>query len=332
MNPTLATRLSTLTFGEMQQFRNLAALPLLSDQAEGPVYLTLGEAMAAGTLQITEVSSGGSVPELQVTNAGDLSVLLLDGEELAGAKQNRVLNTAILLGAHSKTVLPVSCTEQGRWAYTSAAFEESGVVSTPHLRGLTKRAVLASLREGRGHRGNQAEVWSAVAAYAADTATASPTHAMRDVYTHAEPKLEGYLDAFPCQPQQKGVLIFLAGQPIALDLLSRAASYALLHPKLIKSYALEAMLSRETPPSDPSLPAAQQFLEAAKLCEERRHPAVGCGEELHYSAPLLVGSALLYECCVIHTAFFAAPDAAANVPPIASFRRRRAFRGQREGE
>ncbi len=54
-------------------------------------YLTLDEALAAKTATVTEVSESGSVPELYFQNEGDLPVLLLDGEELVGAKQNRVL-------------------------------------------------------------------------------------------------------------------------------------------------------------------------------------------------------------------------------------------------
>ena len=33
------------------------------------------------------------MPELRVVNKGDARILVLDGEELRGAKQNRVLNT-----------------------------------------------------------------------------------------------------------------------------------------------------------------------------------------------------------------------------------------------
>ena len=40
-------------------------------------------------------SHGGSVPELKVINKAEIPILLLDGEELVGAKQNRVLNTTM---------------------------------------------------------------------------------------------------------------------------------------------------------------------------------------------------------------------------------------------
>jgi hypothetical protein len=77
--------------GEMA-FRNLTMYPLLDGQAGELDYLTLDEALAGGRARITEVSAGGRVPELKFENRGDLAVLLLDGEELMGAMQNRILN------------------------------------------------------------------------------------------------------------------------------------------------------------------------------------------------------------------------------------------------
>lgn len=115
MHTLSAATWQQLLFGDVQSHGALAVLPIMADLPAGPDYLTLGEALAAGTLTITEISEGGSVPELAVINEGNLPVLFLDGEELAGAKQNRVVNTTILLKEHSKTVIPVSCVEQGRW-------------------------------------------------------------------------------------------------------------------------------------------------------------------------------------------------------------------------
>ena len=57
-------------------------------------YGTLAEALRYGVIVVTEVNAGGSIPDLKVINNADSSVLLLDGEELKGAKQNRVLNAS----------------------------------------------------------------------------------------------------------------------------------------------------------------------------------------------------------------------------------------------
>ena len=75
-------------------------------------YVLLEQAITRGTLTITEVSEAGSVPYLQAVNKGPWPVLIFDGEELVGAKQNRIANATILVGV-GKTVLPVSCVEAG---------------------------------------------------------------------------------------------------------------------------------------------------------------------------------------------------------------------------
>jgi hypothetical protein len=43
--------------------------------------------------------------------------LLLDGEQLVGAKQNRIPNMIVLVAAQTEVTIPVSCVEQGRWGY-----------------------------------------------------------------------------------------------------------------------------------------------------------------------------------------------------------------------
>ena len=105
---------SKISFGETQSFKNLQIIPLFTEGEEGPVYLTLKEALEKRLLVVKEVSAEASVPALKVINNADVSVLLLDGEELAGAKQNRVLNTSILVKKKSGLVIPVSCTEAGK--------------------------------------------------------------------------------------------------------------------------------------------------------------------------------------------------------------------------
>ena len=50
-----------------------------------------------------------------MVNRGPKPTLIIDGEELVGAKQNRVVNLTILVAAESELIIPVSCVEAGRW-------------------------------------------------------------------------------------------------------------------------------------------------------------------------------------------------------------------------
>jgi len=67
---------------------------------------------AAGGLTVTEVDESGSVESLLVANPLGTAALLYEGEELVGAKQNRVLERSILVAAGSTLEIPAKCVEQ----------------------------------------------------------------------------------------------------------------------------------------------------------------------------------------------------------------------------
>ena len=98
---TLKRFLGSLEAGDALSHLNLAVIPLSGDGHQ-PLDYTLGaEAIEANALEVTEVSEGGSVPELLVMSKADTMILLLDGEELVGAKQNRIL-TRLLSSSRSR--------------------------------------------------------------------------------------------------------------------------------------------------------------------------------------------------------------------------------------
>ncbi len=247
-----------LQVGERQAHGPLAVFPLRLAETEGPGYITLREAIARSSAVVTEVSEGGSVPELRVLNTGDARILVLDGEELRGAKQNRILNTSILIGAHSSLLVPVSCTEQGRWSYASREFDESEVVADRQVRYAMKDSISVSLASGGGHRSDQGRVWREVGELHQRHGTASPTAAMRDAYQSRKPDLDAVLAAFPLQEGQQGMLVLHGARAVGLDLVSRAPQYAELHDKLLRSYAFEALV-RDGEPGDRAV--ADAFLE-----------------------------------------------------------------------
>ena len=106
MDEVLAKYIYEMDLGDIQEHKGMSIF-LLYSKGDDSDYITLKEALDADLIKITEIDEMGSVPELKVVNRANVPVLLLDGEELAGAKQNRVLNTTILLEQNSKTVIPV---------------------------------------------------------------------------------------------------------------------------------------------------------------------------------------------------------------------------------
>jgi len=114
--------LSHTQVGKPQIHENLAMFPLFVEKMAEADYDLLDEAIEKGEVHVTEVSKEGSVPELSFTNDSSKPVLLLDGEELIGAKQNRILNLTILAPAFQSITIPVSCVEAGRWMSAGAEF------------------------------------------------------------------------------------------------------------------------------------------------------------------------------------------------------------------
>jgi len=325
MNQIVSDYLSKLEFGEPKVFNNMAVIPLFTPINGSPNYLTLKEALEKRFLTITEVSQGGSVPELKVLNKAEIPVLLLDGEELAGAKQNRVLNTTTLLKENSETIIPVSCTEQGRWAYASREFSASGHVMARTMRSKKASSVSRSLRESRTYRGDQGAVWEGIANFSVAADVHSPTSAMREVFESRENDLNGYLDAFQYVPHQRGIFVMVNGMTVGFDILSLSSAYEVMHPKLVKSYALDALLQKKENADGASIDKTKSFLKEATQCEEKRYESIGHGWDHRFEGKTIVGSSLVYQEKVIHMAFFKI-DEEERVGTISSSSRRRRFR------
>jgi hypothetical protein len=325
IDPIITTHLATLTFGEPQVFRNMAVIPLFASGDEGPDYITLKEALDNKVLRITEVNKGGSVPELKATNTSDRFILMLDGEQLVGAKQNRILNTPILLKGKSAVIIPVSCTEQGRWTDTSNGFADGGTMMSNRMRADNYQSVSKSLKAGRKHQSDQSRIWSLVEGIQQKAGIRSSTSALQDVYTSKQADFDQFIRAFPSVPQQQGMMVFINGEVAGFDLISRASAYKILHPKLILSYAMDAMLQPTAAKRTPSLDDAKAFVEEIKTCRESRFPSVDQGYDYRFEGDHIAGSALVFEKSVVHLAFFRISEQT-KIDPMSSFNQRRDFR------
>ena len=305
MNEALMQTLEELEMREPVFDGPLHLFPLCSATSAKEDLFLLEDAFQARTLHVEELSKSGSVPDLRVVNEGTLPVLILEGDELIGAKQNRVVNSTVLVPAQSQLVLPVSCVERGRWSYRSREFTADNC--SPHLalRRLKSRSVHNSLKHGRGHRSDQGAVWNEVDRKACLHEAPSPTHALQDSRSHLSEKLAAFeklADEFP--QGACGVAVSLGERPALLEVLAGPRSFARVSRKLLSGYAFEAVgLGGRT--SAPKATAVRSLIEAAANASHEEHPAVGAGRDVRFEEDGISGYALVGESGVLHAAAFA---------------------------
>ncbi len=84
------------------------------------------------------------------------------------------------------------------------------------------------------------------------------------------------------------------------------SAYKDLHKKLIKSYALDAMIQKDNKKtkSDINVEMAQKFLKEIIKSEESKNESVGYGFDYRFASDSFIGSSLVCMDEVIHASFF----------------------------
>src|SRR5208282_3073679 len=156
-------------------------------------------------------------------------------------KQDRVLNLTVLAPAKRTTLIPVSCVEPGRWRMATPDFQVANHVMYSRGRAARCAQVTASMRASGTHGSDQAQVWDELAAKASRLGVESPTGAMAVMYERHALLIEEYVRAFAWTEGQTGVLCVIGRHPLALDLFDHSETMRRLFPKLVRSYALDAL-------------------------------------------------------------------------------------------
>ena len=308
MDSILLRTLDAVEVGAPASFRNLTLFPLTGPGLDDPGYLTLDEAMEQGVVEIAEVSKAGSVPELEVSNTGALAVLLLDGEELVGARQNRVLNLTVLVPPGKITIIPVSCVEAGRWSFRSEKFAAAPRAHFAAGRARRVAQVTESLRATGDRRSDQGAVWDDIAGKAARLGVQSDTSAMADIYETAHDAIEEHVDALAASAKgHVGAAFGVGGRLAGLELFDSPRTLDALLPKLVRSYALDAIEVRAAKPSRPSPARVTSFLESLRKAQAEPFPAVGEGDDVRVTGPGVSGAALVARGRVVHLSAFLMP-------------------------
>ena len=291
---------SPLTCGSVAVFP-LFPERLLFDEGESHVpYVLAQEALALGNLTISEVSVLGVVGSLLVENASDDPVLLLEGEEVRGGKQSRVVNTSILVAPRGTTTIPVTCAERRRWQYGDSQGFIAGAHCPPTMRYLLKLPRLMPPVRRHEIRSRQVSMWHEIQRKHCALGVLSQTDNLSDaVETHRQDVVE-LRTRLPYPEGASGIAVAIGSSVVSIDLFDQPKTLARMWDRFALGIAMDAL----------EVTDAEQVATAtdvtAKLYSVRRSAweptlAVGLGESYFTkAADGWLGTALVVDGHLVH--------------------------------
>lgn len=293
-----------LTVAASRQAGPATLIPLLGPSA-APELITFGGPAAKGG-SVREVSDAGVVARVLVENSAPVPLLLLDGEELVGAKQNRVVNASTLVGPHSSLEVPVSCCERGRWRPMTEEFQSMGR-SMPFSMKFTKhRRVSRSLQRRRGFDADQAATWRDVNSYLSRRGVCSSTDALSDAFEADRESLGALRREFLADgpaSAQVGLAFALRGHLLGLELFGSPALYAQAHERLLHAFFAEALGVVGAPEQTAACPL--DLARAVLIASGESRPSTGLGIDTRFEHEGGSGFLLTLDDRPVHAAVFA---------------------------
>lgn len=216
------------------------------------------------------LQAGGEVNRLHVLNRSGRTLILLAGELVIGGKQDRIVQKDTLVPPSPKPFdLPVFCVEQGRWRGDAAGFRPAANAGVAGGKGAVADPTVR--RAAQAER-SQSAVWDRVAEKNLISGAAPGAGTYQATVAH--PKLQkdsrAYVDAiqfgFP-KRGAVGAVIAVRGRIVWADVFASPEIFARYWPKLLHSYALDA-LTTSAPRGDGSI-AIASVEEAREFLDDR---------------------------------------------------------------
>lgn len=254
---------------------------------------TLRWGIANGHTRVTEVDDG-HVDRVRVEHTGATLILVLDGEEVLGAKQNRMFNASFLVPPHHPTVLPVSCVERGRWRHESAAFSSASRTVVTSVR----KAKLQRIARGTGvYDAGQREVWKDVDTYLERTQIVSRTSAYADAANTRMQDIDASLDDIALERGQVGFAAVTARGDVTLDVFGSPGLFNRAW-RTVGRGLLADDVDGVTPAESEA--AVGDLLSQLQAIEPRTQSAPGIGQSMFATAGETAASAIAHEGRVYH--------------------------------
>ncbi|MFN4182308.1 MAG: ARPP-1 family domain-containing protein [bacterium] len=318
--------------GDLTFSRNLGLFPIFGNGQVATEVISLQEGLENGWISVRET---GAVEKVVVEHHSGPDVLLLDGEEVVGAFQNRVFVTSVWMEAGQKASVPVVCVEAGRWNGENV-FRSAGFSAYPSLRAKTSYTLYQSLKGKRVHQADQSEVWNEVDSMLETLRISSATRLMSDSFRKSHKELASYLDGvtsgsarkrnssekkgfarenleelikdLPVLEGQTGFLAFTQRRILGADIFGNESIFRKFYGKLLLSYLLDALADSLKEGGDMDADCALNFLSRAEKWKQwKPFPAVAKGQEFWYASSGVIGKSLSANGGFLHLSLFPAP-------------------------
>lgn len=298
--------LHDVTIGEALVWKNMQVFPLEHPNGHEPAYALIDDLLSRGEAEITELGDGASVATIAVRNHADMDALILDGTELHGAKQNRMVNITIIVGKHSEAPIPVSCVEQGRWARSSRGFASTNRTVASKLRNRKAHMVAEHLVREKRAATDQGAVWDNVDQYLKRAATDSATMAFSDAYSEREASSTDYVEHLK-NLDACGAAVAINGELIGLDLVDDPRTFKKLWAMLLRGYAFDAALDAGAKAKPLSKDKVESWLRRTqKQAAIVQQDVAGVGEYGSVTGDGIAGGVASHAGRVVHLALFPA--------------------------
>jgi len=284
----------------------LSIVQFRTDNADSFQYISLSNALKNKFAEINEISESGSVNDLNLVNHSEHFIFMSDGDILSGAKQNRVLNTSVLVSPKSGVTIPVSCVEMGRWRYSKRDFSDSEYNAPVYMRSEKAKSVKLNLNLENVFFADQSRVWDDVSDYEAVFNMKSSTSNLSDIFEDKKDDLNEFIKSFTPEKDSNGLGIFIHNNLLNLEIFNRSDIYNEYFTKLLKSAAFEAIHLKKTENTlteAEALYKTNDFIDRITGLNYEIHQGAGAGTEKRFDTidtNDMTGFELEYENKMIH--------------------------------
>ena len=278
--------------GDRVDVEQLSLFPLSCSREQGiEDVAVLEEGVAQGGVTVTEIGEEGAVPEVFIKNRLERTLFILEGEEIVGAKQNRVFNISMLVPAAADLKAPVSCVEAGRWRRRSGAFASGARASTRVRRNLSRSVSYSIRREPRNMQSDQGQVWDDVHEDLVTHEAFSATSALADAYGKVSKTLTGMLKEIKLPDDCVGVAVAVGGKLVGLEMLGSISLWKRHEQRILRSFAFDA-IGVSKPKRRPGRAAVAKIIQQVASLQDETAPSPGAGTQHRMEGENLTASSL----------------------------------------